>query len=151
MRLDERCGSFRLAFAREVIDSAALFADVLLAAPEARLPLGPDAEVWGGIVWRIGARAYRLYLTGSRELDAGAAGSWGIVDGIASDPEVWRAGRSEEALGSAAALIRRRGGDPIERAEFARLFASGEPQEGLRAFLEKRKPQFGRGRLPDPR
>ena len=121
-----------------VNDREALFADVLLAAPEARLLLHPP--VWGGIVWRIGARAYRLYLTGLTELDAAAAHAWGIVDAVTDDPDAWLAGRSELALASAAALIARRGGDVAERAEFARLFASGEPQEGMGAFLEKRRP-----------
>jgi len=42
------------------------------------------------------------------------------------------------ALDAAANLIRRRGGDVLERAEFARLFAAGEPQRGLAAFLNRR-------------
>ncbi|MGZ7042115.1 MAG: hypothetical protein ACXVH7_10030, partial [Thermoanaerobaculia bacterium] len=56
--------------------------------------------------------------------------------------EEWMRGRSGLAIDSAAALIRRRGGDPLERAEFARMFAIGEPQVGLSAFLAKRKPEF---------
>lgn len=35
-----------------------------------------------------------------------------------------------------------RGGDRLERAEFARLFAEGEPQKGLAASLAKAKPPF---------
>jgi hypothetical protein len=50
--------------------------------------------------------------------------------------------KSTIALDSAAMLIDRRGGDALERAEFARLFATGTPQEGLTAFLEKRQPRF---------
>ncbi|MBV9492715.1 MAG: hypothetical protein JOZ54_00595 [Acidobacteria bacterium] len=45
-------------------------------------------------------------------------------------------------MDSAATLIGARGGDALERAEFARLFATGEPQKGLQAFLEKRKPRW---------
>lgn len=122
------------------ITADALFGNVLLAAPDDRLPL--NRETWGGIVWRIGARAYSLYLTGATELDAATAYEWGIVDAIAEDPDAWLGARSTLALASAASLIARRGGDALERAEFARLFAAGEPQEGLRAFLEKRQPRF---------
>lgn len=54
----------------------------------------------------------------------------------------WIGARSAIALEVAAALIRKNGGDELERAEFARLFAAGEPQRGLRAFLEKQTPAF---------
>jgi enoyl-CoA hydratase/carnithine racemase len=97
-------------------------------------------ECWGGIVWRIGARAYSLHLSGLTELEAAAAYDWGIVDAVTDDPDAWLAARSLLALEAGASLIARRGGDALERAEFARLFATGEPQEGLRAFLEKRRP-----------
>jgi enoyl-CoA hydratase/carnithine racemase len=65
---------------------------------------------------------------------------------IGADPVEWFAawigGRSTLALDAAAALIRGRGGDVTERFEFARLFATGEPQEGVGAFLEKRRPKW---------
>ena len=51
-------------------------------------------------------------------------------------------GRSRVALEAAARLIASRGGDALERATFAWLFATGIPQEGLAAFLEKRRPRF---------
>jgi hypothetical protein len=54
----------------------------------------------------------------------------------------WIGGRSTIALDAAAALIRGWGGDVSERFEFARLFATGQPQEGLAAFLEKRLPKW---------
>ena len=56
--------------------------------------------------------------------------------------EEWTRHRSVLALDSAAMLIRSRGGDRLERAEFARLFAIGEPQKGLGAFLAKTKPTY---------
>ena len=130
----------RMVFARDVIDREALFADLLIAAPDARLKLG--LPVWGGIVWRIGKRALQLHLSGVTELDAAAAQAWGIVDAVTDDPDAWLAGRSGRALDAAASLIALRGGDALERATFAGLFATGEPQEGLRAFLDKRKPRF---------
>jgi enoyl-CoA hydratase/carnithine racemase len=124
-----------------VIEPDALYADVLLASPLARLVLTRDC--WGGIVWRIGARTYALHLSGLTELDAAAAYDWGIIDAITDDADAWLGARSLLALESGASLIARRGGDPLERAEFARLFAIGEPQEGLRAFLEKRRATWG--------
>lgn len=56
--------------------------------------------------------------------------------------EEWIGARSVIALEVAARLLRNNGGDELERAEFARLFATGEPQRGLRAFLEKGTPAF---------
>jgi enoyl-CoA hydratase/carnithine racemase len=65
---------------------------------------------------------------------------------IGADPVEWFAewlsGRSTLALDTAAALTRGRGGDMTERIAFARLFATGEPQEGVGAFLEKRRPKW---------
>ena len=95
-------------------------------------------EAWAGAVWRRGKGAL---------LDAAL---WDeIIDG---DDwfERWMQHRSAAALDSAAMLIRSRGGDPLERAEFARLFATGQPAEGLAAFLEKRRPSFivRNGRTP---
>ena len=62
------------------------------------------------------------------------------------DEDTWKAnwlkGRSVLALDVAANLIRARGGDRLERAEFARLFATGEPQTGLGAFLAKKSPRY---------
>jgi len=106
------------------------------------------AEGWSGAVWRIGRRAVGLLLAGSRTGAADARES-GLADAIVpsgTNPlewlRSWMGGRSELALDSAASLIRRRGGDSLERAEFARMFATGEPQHGLAAFLEKKKPDW---------
>jgi enoyl-CoA hydratase/carnithine racemase len=78
---------------------------------------------------------------------AAAAVELGLCDEvIEGDPQVWLerwlAGRSVLALETAAILIRSHGGDALEREEFSRLFSLGEPQKGLRAFLEKRRPRF---------
>jgi hypothetical protein len=131
-----------IAVVSDVIDAEALYADVLLASHGARLTLGRDGRVWGGIIWRIGVRALSLYLTGTGELNATAAHGWGIVDALTDDAEAWLGGRSMLALEAGAELLSRRGGDALERAAFARLFAAGEPQKGLCAFLEKRRPRF---------
>jgi enoyl-CoA hydratase/carnithine racemase len=106
-------------------------------------------QAWSGAIGRLGARAYRLHLLGRATLDAAEAVREGLADvlvPIGADPVEWFAewigGRSTLALDAAAALIFRRGGDVTERFEFARLFATGEPQEGVGAFLEKRRPKW---------
>ena len=137
--------------------AAALRADVVGIAADAALPLPRNAAVWGAITARIGARAYALHLTGRQSLTAAESVGWGIADLLVpagADPLKWRgqwvAGRSGLALEVGAELIRHRGGDPLERAAFARLFAAGEPQQGLSAFLGKRKPIW-RGTMNDER
>jgi enoyl-CoA hydratase/carnithine racemase len=131
---------------RELAD--ALFADWLAITADASLGID-SAEAWAGVMWRIGAEAVRLHLLEAEPLSAAAALRWGIADSLVpagEDPVEWaagwREGRSDLALESAAALIRRRGGDRLERAEFARLFAAGEPQRGLAAFLAKQRPEW---------
>jgi enoyl-CoA hydratase/carnithine racemase len=128
--------------------AAALFSDFFVAEERAVLHLDCPAA-WAGAIRRIGRGAFRLHLTSLLPLTAEAAMSHGLCDALVpdrTDPVEWAAdwvaGRSALALESAAALIRRRGGDPLERAEFARLFAAGEPQEGLAAFLGKRQPNW---------
>ena len=112
------------------ITAAALLADWLVAGPDATLDwISP--QTLGALIWRIGSAALRLYALG---------GTGGVAD---MDSVEW-ASRSELALDTAARLIRSRGGETNERAEFARLFATGEPQKGLAAWLEskstRRKP-----------
>jgi len=116
--------------------------------PDASMILDTPAA-WAGAAWRLGDRAYKLWLAGTTSFDAAGASSEGLCDAIIpagrdADEWIkeWIGTRSELALDSAALLIGRRGGDALERAEFARLFAAGEPQIGLRAFLNKRTPQF---------
>jgi hypothetical protein len=82
---------------------------------------------WAEIVWLLGDGAMDVLL-------------WDKP--VPMQPEIDPAGRSALALDSARMLLENRGRDALERAEFARLFAIGEPQEGLRAFLEKRRPSF---------
>lgn len=134
--------------------AAALHSDFLVAADSATIELGGTedsaaAAVWSGAIWRIGPRALRFYLLSGSRLTAEEALHGKLVDAVVAageDPvkwvHDWIGGRSTAALESAAALLRRRGGDTLERAEFARLFATGEPQHGLDSFLAKRRPQF---------
>ena len=113
-----------VAIADGEITPAALLADWLVAGAEAMLDWS-SPQTLGALVWRIGARALRLYALGSTH---------GVAD---MDFVEWE-GRSAPALDAAARLIRSRGGETLERAEFARLFATGQPQEGLAAWLESR-------------
>ena len=139
----------QLAFGEGVVAgetaAAALFGDFFALREDATLTLD-SAEAWAGAIWRIGRDAWRLHLQSRRTFTAAEALRRGLCDALVppeADPVEWLAdwmrGRSPLALDSAAALIALRGGDPAERAEFARLFAAGEPQEGLSAFLEKRR------------
>ncbi|HEX8155083.1 MAG TPA: hypothetical protein VF698_18265 [Thermoanaerobaculia bacterium] len=133
---------------RGLAAAAALFAGFFAIGETAMLHLD-TGEAWGGAVWRIGPAAMSLHLQSRASFTAREAMRAGLADALVpseSDPVEWAAGwlggRSTAALQSAATLIRRRGGDAAERAEFARLFAAGEPQEGLAAFLEKRRPDW---------
>lgn len=128
--------------------AAALFADFFALGETATLTLDTD-EAWGGAAWRTGPVAMSLHLQSRASFTAHEAIRAGLADALVpreSDPVEWAVrwlgARSTVALQSAASLIRRRGGDAAERAEFARLFAAGEPQEGLAAFLEKRRPDW---------
>ena len=125
---------------RGVAAAALLSADFAIMSADATLSIDTP-QVWGAAVYRLGQRAFALHLNGTTTFNATAAHEAGLCDAI-DDGRDWLRGRSELALDSAAALIRSRGGDALERAEFARLFAAGIPQEGLRAFLGKRRPRF---------
>ena len=143
---------FALALGSGVLRDAPLAAALLcdwFAVVEGGTLLLEGAEVAGGLAARMGAEAYRLHLLEAGALPAARAVALGLADALVpatANPlewiSEWRGARSDRAMQSAAMLLRNRGGDALERAEFARLFASGEPQIGLRAFLGKRVPQF---------
>ena len=135
------------------VPAAALHADWLVLGAGARLTLRGDvAALAGALLWRIGGRARSLLLLRPDELGANEALECGIADavvpgGVEADAIRWTrdrfSSRGHRAFDVAALLLRSRGGDQLERALFAWLFATGEPQEGLRAFLEKRPARFG--------
>ena len=133
---------------RGLAAAALLFADYAVLDRDAVLVVDAP-QAWAGVVRRVGRRAMRLFVREDHRFAAADAREAELCDEVAEgDPqrwlERWVSGRSELALDSAAALIRMRGGDALERAEFARLFAIGEPQQGLSAFLGKRAAAFGR-------
>lgn len=123
---------------RGLAAAALLFADYAVLHRAASLAVD-SLEAWAGAAWRLGRGAWRWRLRG------GAAEE--LVDEV-TDLDAdgwlgnWTRNRSVLALDSAAVLIRSRGGDRLERAEFARLFAIGEPQQGLGAFLAKKTPRY---------
>ena len=118
--------------------ACALHSDWLVLASDARLVIDTPSA-WSGVIWRMGRGALALLLMSDEEKRERLAD---LLVPPGRDPLQWATewvgARSAVALDAAANLIRRRGGDVLERAEFARLFAAGEPQRGLAAFLNKR-------------
>lgn len=131
-------------------------ADVVVAAPDAtfgfsEVRLGIIPAVISPFVFaRIGAgAARRLFVTGER-FDAETALRIGLVDEVAGDIEaaverqlgaILKSG--PQATRAAKRLTRERPSDPLELARIAAgLRAGDEGQEGLRAFLEKRRPSW---------
>jgi enoyl-CoA hydratase/carnithine racemase len=132
--------------------AAACFCDYFALGEEATIDLGVHAlvpEVAAAITWRVPERARRILLGTETALGAERALELGLCDALVprgSDSlkwtKEWLGKRSLRALLSASTLIRSRGGDLAERAEFGRLFGEGEPQRGLRGFLEKKPVDF---------
>jgi enoyl-CoA hydratase/carnithine racemase len=105
------------------------------------------------------ARTRELFLLG-RNIDAGTALSWGLVNSVASDSELESVGLAlaAEMAGNAplsqlgnkrviAALLRHEAGLPEEvEQELIELrrasFATQDMREGMRAFAEKRAPRW---------
>jgi methylglutaconyl-CoA hydratase len=127
-------------------------ADVAIAAPDAvfgfsEVKLGIIPAVISPFVLpKIGAHARRYFLTGER-FDAETALHIGLVEEIASDldaavdrvvAELLSAG--PEAVREAKLLVRERPDGAATAQIAARLRAGEEGQEGLRAFLDRRKP-----------
>jgi enoyl-CoA hydratase/carnithine racemase len=125
--------------------------------PEVRLGIMPGAGGTQRLIRAVGkARAMRLALSGEI-IDAATADAWGLVS------EVVDAGA---ALSRALEIARRLASGParahraikaalnagidmpldkaleMERASFQALFDTADQSEGMRAFLEKRKPEF---------
>ena len=141
----------------------ALAGSFIFAAPDAKLgqpemKLGvfaPAASVL--LPLRIGqARAEDLLCSG-RSIDAATAASWGLVHPLADDPAAAALAYFEEHLApkSAAALalavraarepfaeLARARLDSVEALYLDQLMATRDANEGLRAFIEKRQPQW---------
>lgn len=144
-------GGFELAL---MADMMVLGADARLGLPETNLGLIPGAGGAQRLLALVGrARATRMVL-GGEIIDAATAYDWGIAGWLATGPTLPEAEaltarmckRAPLALQAAkAALV---AGDETalalheERAAFERLLDSADKLEGIRAFREKRKPEF---------
>ena len=135
-------------------DMMVLGADAKIGLPETNLGIIPGAGGAQRLLALIGrARATRLVL-GGEIIDASTAYAWGIAGWLADGPALLEAEslivrmckRAPLALQAAkAALV---AGDekalalPEERLAFERLLDTADKAEGIRAFREKRRPEF---------
>ena len=118
------------------------------------LPPVDDAPPSPAVVWaiaRAGIRAAAVGLLQGGTIGAREARRCGLVHLVVEDaaPLPLPEPVSPAALTAARDLVRARtrGGpaEALELATFRFLFAAGDPEEGARAFLEKREAVFGRG------
>lgn len=139
-------------------DYAVAVRSVSFAFTEVRIGIAP-AMISPFIVWRIGApRARRLFMTGER-FSAEEAARMGLVDRVVDEGELDAVIESitkdfeacaPHAVGAAKRIANRVADGPPEShrrytAELiAQLRASEEGQEGMAAFLEKRKPSWAK-------
>lgn len=147
-------GGMELALACDFIYAAET---AVFGLPEVTLGLFPGFGGTQRLFRVIGrARALELITTG-RRLDAHEALAWGIVNRVVPFAQLRAevektaqaiAANSPRAIGLAKQVVIR-GGDvglgaglALEREVFPRCLASEDAKEGLKAFLEKRKPVF---------
>ena len=122
--------------------------------------LSPDGSATYHLPRRIGdSRAREMMLT-NRRLDSAMALNWGLVNQVVSDEQVDQSGielAASLAAGSAPAmaavkdLLRESYNNgletqmELEARSIATLAGSPDGQEGMHAFLNKRKPVFNKG------
>lgn len=149
-------GGCELALATDLRYAAS---DAVLGQPEIRIGVMPGAGGTQRLPRIVGpARATELILSG-RQIDAVESDQIGLVTRVlppgrvyekASQDAAWYArgpGAAIAAVKASLALARTddRAGYAAERDAFCALFATEDQQEGMRAFLDKREPEF-RGR-----
>lgn len=143
----------------------AMMADVLLASeqakfgqPEINLGIIPGSGGTVRLTQAVGkSKAMEMCLTGE-QINAADALKWGLVSQVFPDNEKLLEGafalakkiasKSQIAAGFAKRAVRQslevgeNAGMDHERSLFIALMATNDKQEGTRAFIEKRKPQF---------
>ena len=139
-------------------DHALAAADAKFSFSEVKLGLTP-ATISPYVIAALGPRTSKLLFATARVFDADAAWSYGLVDEVFDDVAGLEAARDaliEEvlpcapgAIGDAKALVNDFAGQKIDRGlieesarRIARRRVSEEGQEGVRAFLERRKPSW---------
>jgi enoyl-CoA hydratase/carnithine racemase len=130
----------------------ALCCDLVYLRTEALLQLAaPGSEPSAGVLWALGRRGRRALARGlldATALSASEAVGVGLAEAVvdASRPLPLPEASSVAALTAARDLVRSaatgRAGLGLELATFRLLFSTGDPGEGARAFLEKRRPDF---------
>ena len=131
--------------------------DAVFAIPAARLGLGYSAEGLASLVRVVGLPAAKEIFFTARRFDAGEARAVGLVNRVLPKAEldayVLRTAKqiaenapltlasAKLALGQLALDPARRDPDAVSRA-IERCYASRDYAEGVRAFLDKRKPVF---------
>ncbi|TDY50122.1 enoyl-CoA hydratase/3-hydroxypropionyl-coenzyme A dehydratase [Alicyclobacillus sacchari] len=149
-------GGLELALACDIRLAAT---DAQFALPEVGLGINPGFGGTSRLPRAIGlGRALHMMLLGER-IDAEQAFSYGLVSQVVPAAELLAAGmalaqRLAGQSASAVAAIKRLayagvGMDPVraqalEASQFGLCFAAPDAREGMAAFREKRKPQFGR-------
>ncbi len=131
---------------------AALCCDLVIARRGVRLTWPSSEELpSAGLLWaagRSGRQGLMATMFESGPVPASRANTWGLVHAVLGVDEALPdiASASHVALSVARDLLRTSavgmGALELELAAFRLLFAVGEPEEGARAFLEHRDPQF---------
>jgi len=130
----------------------ALCADLVYLRPRARLRFAAGSDPPSdGVIWALGRAGRAALARGLLEVDdlsATDSVALGVATAVVSadEPLPLPKSMSVASLTAARDLMRvsARGsaGLALELASFRLLFAAGDPEEGARAFLEKRDPSF---------